>query len=80
MLKKIKCASANDFMFECARFGVVPSIHWREDESGVSGFIFFKLNKDEVHVFCSKDKRLLVAIWNTVRLIRCVDQLVDEVK
>lgn len=79
MLRKIKYASANAFMFECARLGVMPSIHWRDDELGVSGFIYFKLNKDEAHVFYSKDKKLLDAIWNSIGLIKHAVKLVHEV-
>lgn len=75
---KVKYTYPDEFMFECARLGATPLIHWRDDDIGVSGFIYFKVS-GEVHIFYSKEKKLLDAIWHSIGLIKRAAKLVNEV-
>lgn len=86
MVRKIEYTNADSFMYNCALRHELPAIRWREGLKGYKGYIYFRaregyiVEKGEVHLFYSYDKKLLDAIFNSIELISHAMKLVHEVK
>lgn len=81
MIIEKKYLTVKQFMFSCIYYKMLPLIRW--DEESNKGYIYFVLLSDgerEIHLFRSKNKKLLDAAWDSVGLIRHALRLVDEVK